>query len=222
MASAKWTREQVEFVLGDKQWAVENVKPLPYGCQFVLTDGARVNWFTSGKVDVQGTLGNTRDTAKQIFDDSFSSYVPVPKPRVFIAYGHDVQSRDLLEGIIRDFGLAPIILDQLPGGGNTIIEQLEQQTDADFACILLTPDDEGHPAGESSQRKYRARQNVILELGMLIGKLGRGRVAICLKGDLERPTDIEGWIWVPFADAAVAKERLEQELKAAGVLAGNS
>ena len=44
------------------------------------------------------------------------------------------------------------------------------------------------------------RQNVVLELGMFLAKLGRERVAILLKeaSDFERPSDIQGLIYIPF------------------------
>src|SRR5690348_5537979 len=62
------------------------------------------------------------------------------------------------------------------------IEKLErylgEHGDVGFACVLLTPDDEGHEAGKPVQKKYRARQNVILELGMVLARLGRRRVLI--------------------------------------------
>ena len=51
------------------------------------------------------------------------------------------------------------------------------------------------------------RQNVVLELGMLLTKLGRPNVAILLKTqeNMERPSDIQGLIYVPFKDD-LAKE----------------
>ncbi len=65
--------------------------------------------------------------------------------------------------------------------------------------MLLTPDDEGHPRDRPGEKKFRARQNVVLELGMVLAKLGRRRVAVLVKGsDLERPSDIDGLIYLQF------------------------
>ena len=52
------------------------------------------------------------------------------------------------------------------------------------------------------KKKYRVRQNVVLELGMLLAKLGRSKVAILLKNDenMERPSDIQGLIYIPFTN----------------------
>jgi predicted nucleotide-binding protein len=57
------------------------------------------------------------------------------------------------------------------------------------------------------EKAFRARQNVVLEMGMLLATLGRPRVAILLKTQekMERPSDIQGLIYIPFKDD-LAKE----------------
>jgi predicted nucleotide-binding protein len=110
--------------------------------------------------------------------------------------------------MLRRWDLEPLILDQLPTEGQTVIEKLETSLDrADFGVVLATPDDEGHRAGHPDEKAFRARQNVVLELGMLLAKLGRRRVAILLKTQdkMEKPSDIQGLIYIPFVDD-VAKD----------------
>ena len=46
--------------------------------------------------------------------------------------------------------------------------------------------------------KPRARQNVILEMGMLLASLTRERVAILQKGYIEHPSDVAGIIYIAF------------------------
>jgi predicted nucleotide-binding protein len=90
-----------------------------------------------------------------------------------------------------------------PIRGQTIIEKLEKYTaEVRFAVVLATPDDAGNRAGHEDEKAYRARQNVVLELGMLLSRLGRSRVAILLKQqpNMERPSDIPGLIYIPFKD----------------------
>jgi len=60
--------------------------------------------------------------------------------------------------------------------GRTIIEKFEDRSDVGFAVVLLTPDDPGAIADRPDDLRPRARQNVILELGFFLGKLGRQRV----------------------------------------------
>jgi len=71
--------------------------------------------------------------------------------------------------------------------------------------------------------KPRARQNVILEFGYFIGKLdregmhGRDRVSCLLKGDIERPSDMHGIVYIPFKESVnEVRDKIVKELKAAG------
>jgi predicted nucleotide-binding protein len=103
--------------------------------------------------------------------------------------------------MLRRWDLDPIILDQLPSEGATLIEKLENYVaNVGFAVVLATPDDVGYPKNKEDQKAYRARQNVVLELGVLLAHLGRKRVAILLKDQetMERPSDIQGLIYIPF------------------------
>ena len=63
----------------------------------------------------------------------------------------------------------------------------------------------------------RARQNVILEMGMLISAIGRGNVAILKKGHLEIPSDANGILYIPFNDhIKETVPKLTDRLRAAG------
>ena len=120
--------------------------------------------------------------------------------KIFVVYGHDEIARTQLEALLRRWDLEPIILDQQASAGQTIIEKLEEYTaDVGYAIVLATPDDEGKAKSETAT-KSRVRQNVVLELGMFLAKLGRERVSILLKEatDFERPSDIQGLIYIPF------------------------
>ena len=211
---SNWTKEQVERVLADKGW-YQSKREIQDAIQFILVDGTRVNLFTSAKVGVQGKATEIKMEADAIFSKSPTfSETPTPTAntssdtrnpsipkRVFIVYGHDKKSQDELELILHRLKLEPIVLEKIPGNGDTLIEKLEELTNADFACVLLTPDDQGYSVQEPEKIRFRARQNVVLELGMVLAKLGRSRVAILVKGkDLERPSDIEGLIYLRFTE----------------------
>jgi predicted nucleotide-binding protein len=105
--------------------------------------------------------------------------------------------------MLRRWDLEPIFMDQITSEGQTIIEKLETATkDIGFTIILATGDDEGHRKGHSDEKAPRVRQNVVLELGMLLALLGRKKVAILLQQteNMERPSDIQGLIYIPFKD----------------------
>lgn len=140
-----------------------------------------------------------------------------PGTRVFIVHGRDEAAKETTARFITRLGLEPVILHEQPNAGRTIIEKLEGHLDVDFAIVLLSPDDVGGLAGEPPQLRNRARQNVVLELGLFIGALGRGRVCALHKGDLELPSDFDGVVYVPMDDAGGWCLLLAREMKQAGM-----
>lgn len=134
--------------------------------------------------------------------------------RVFLIHGRDQGTRDTVTRFLEGLGLEPIVLAEQPDEGRTIIEKFEQCTQGDFALALFTPDDVGG-LGESSLQ-YRARQNVIFEFGYCIGKFGRDRVRVLVKGDVEIPSDYSGVLYISMDGSDGWKMNLIRELKSAG------
>ena len=99
----------------------------------------------------------------------------------------------------------------------TVIEKFEDfAARAGFAVVLITPDDQGFPKGKKDQKKYRARQNVILELGYFAAKLGRHRTVVLTNGEIELPSDVLGLVYKNMDKGEGWKMKLARELKAAG------
>ena len=156
-----------------KDFSIVEVLNLEYGKQIRLNNGCLVNCYNTGKTNYQG---KNIDIVKAFLENK----AEVNK-KVFVVYGHDEIARTQLDAMLRRWDLKPIILDQVASGGKTIIEKLEEYSaDVNYAIILATPDDEGKCLTEEKMRK-RVRQNVVLELGMFLSKLGREKVAILLK-----------------------------------------
>jgi predicted nucleotide-binding protein len=190
----------------------ESRLPNNTGVQLRLSNEAIVNVFDKGTVNVQGKNTEQVQAALRMAPAGAVAAIPAahasPKKKVFVVYGHDQVARDQLEAMLRRWGLEPLILDQLPTEGQTVIEKLEAaMMEVDFGVVLATPDDEGYRSGHVDEKAFRARQNVVLEMGMLLAKLGRENVAILLKTQekMERPSDITGLIYIPFSDN-IAKE----------------
>jgi predicted nucleotide-binding protein len=133
--------------------------------------------------------------------------------KIFIVHGHAGELREAVARFLERLGFEPIILHEQANQGKTIIEKFESHADVGFAVILLTPDDVGAPSG--GQQRPRPRQNVILELGYFIGRLGRGRVCALKAGDIEMPSDILGIVWTHFDAGGAWKLGLAKELQAA-------
>ena len=194
------SKEQIIQTLSAAGILLKDEKPIEHGARLDFDNGTIVNIYNSGKHVVQG-----KDTQRvnQILSGPRPGSGSNGNNKVFVVYGHDRLARTELEAMLRRWHLEPLILDQLPSEGQTIIEKLESYTsDVNFAVVLATPDDEGHRVNHSDEKAYRARQNVVLELGMLLSKLGRKKVAILLKQqeNMERPSDIQGLIYIPFKD----------------------
>ena len=136
--------------------------------------------------------------------------------RVSIIHGHDVAALEAVARCLENLGLEPIILHEQANRGRAIIEKFEDYADVAFAVVLLTADDLGKRKDEESGHKPRARQNVILELGFFLGKLGRERVCPFVKGDVETPSDHDGVLYTKLDDAGAWRMKLVQELKAVG------
>jgi predicted nucleotide-binding protein len=140
---------------------------------------------------------------------------PVDKSKVFIVNGHDEAPRETLARFIEKQGLEAVILHEQANGGMTIPEKLIKHGNVGFAVVLLTPDDVGR-AKNATEDKPRARQNVILELGYFVGRLGRDKVCALLKDDIEMPTDYVGVAYVKWDNAGAWKMQLAKELDEAG------
>jgi len=199
----------------------------------VKGDTVTATVYNSGKVVIGGKKSELRDALEAWKNSGFapvaattdsttsdSPIVGVHK-KIFIVYGHNTTATDALELLLLKMGLDPIRLDSLPASGATIIEQLESYLvsaqNVGFACVLLTADDQGHRAESPQDIKYRARQNVILELGMVLARLGRARVAILYQDTVERPSDIDGLLYLRFTDSiSEVGAPLFKELRAAG------
>ena len=136
---------------------------------------------------------------------------------IFLVHGRELSAvRDVQVFVQQITGILPESLADSPGRGDTIIEKFERRAnDATFAIVLLTPDDRGGVAdAEPAAFQPRARQNVVLELGYFIAKLGRDRVAV-LNAGVERPSDIDGVSYIAYPDGNW-KWSLSAELEAAG------
>ena len=239
-----WSQEALEALLREKGW-YRDQKSISNGIQYRLADDTPIDFYLStGRVVVRGKSTPLKVEAEAFFKETSQGLVapnaatPAQMPsvsspqddqeqggsvptRVFIVYGRDGTAREQLELILRRLKLEPIILRNLSGRGDTIIENLDALTDADFACVLLTPDDKGCLAGDGQNLRPRSRQNVILELGMVLAKLGRRRVAILVKDvsgqPIERPTDIDGIIYISFENHVdETKNLLATRLEEAG------
>ena len=208
------TIEQVKILLKNADLFIVEEKRTGnnLGTTLKLANGCLVNCWDKGTVNCQG---KNVEQVNAIL--TAETKTPVQNRKVFVVYGHDTNARTQLEAMLRRWDLEHLILDQLISSGQTIIEKLEEYTQqANFGIVLATPDDIGYPKNDETKKQYRVRQNVVLELGMLLSSIGREKVAILLSQAeiMEKPSDIDGLIYIPFKDnVEETKLSLAKEMK---------
>ncbi len=117
------------------------------------------------------------------------------KKRVFIVHGRDKSLRDEVKAYLSECGWSPVILAEQTSSGRTIIEKIENYADVQCAVVLYSGCDWGALKGEAAFSP-RARQNVVLEHGFFIGRLGRERVFAIKENGVEVPNDLAGVVYI--------------------------
>ena len=140
----------------------------------------------------------------------------VKNKKVFIVHGHDDLLKESVARLVEKIGLEAVILHEQANEGLTIIQKLEKQADVGYAIILYTPCDEGRKKG-SENSKPRARQNVVFEHGLFMGKLGSERVCALRKSEVEMPSDAQGILYIEVKEGSNDwMYQVAKELKKAG------
>jgi hypothetical protein len=115
----------------------------------------------------------------------------VVKPRVFVGSSSEgLPIAYKLQELLGDDYLVEVWNQGIFGLGSTTIEALEDAvTTFDFGVFIFTPDDE---VVSRDVAKPSARDNVIFEAGMFVGKLGRKRALIVEPGSraIVLPSDL--------------------------------
>lgn len=222
---SKWENKAKSFIL-----SIYNKDDYQYqefdNISFHYTDFCEINAFgpSINQVDVcrkglltaKGQLENILETMEEENESSISiSYSETniqEYDKVFIVHGHDGELKQSVARIIEKQGIEAIILSEQANKGRTIIEKFEAYSDVSGAICLFTADDFGRAKKDSSDNT-RARQNVVLETGYFMGKLGRDHIVILADNGIEMPSDLSG---IVYTDTESWKIDLLKELKAMG------
>jgi predicted nucleotide-binding protein len=138
---------------------------------------------------------------------------------VFLVHGHNHAVLHDAARKLEQLGASVVILHEQANRGQTVIEKLEANSTVGFAVVFLTADDEGGVRTAKTKTKAlqpRARQNVILELGYFLARLGRERVVAIHESGVELPSDYLGVLYIEIDKAGAWKHELVRELRAAG------
>jgi serine/threonine protein kinase len=133
---------------------------------------------------------------------------------VFVVHGHEHGVRETVARFLERLGLEPVIIMEQPGEGRTIIEQIERYSTVAAAVVIMTADDLGTAKQAAGEPQPRARQNVVLELGYFIGKLGRDRTTVLCEPGVEMPSDFSGVVYHTLDSGGAWRLRLARSLAA--------
>lgn len=131
----------------------------------------------------------------------------------FIIHGHDDDFKREVQLLLSRAGVNNIVLHEQPDKGRSIIDKLIEESKPAIYAIALLSEDDTLDSGEK-----RARQNVIMEIGYFIGKIGKSRIRIILKGDnIEIPSDLQGILYERYDKQGSWKIKLLKEMLAVGI-----
>lgn len=171
-----------------------------------------------GLIELLNAHADLTETRASTISPENSINSPNISNRVFLVHGHNELAIQETARFLEKFDLDVIILREQSNSGRTIIEKFIDFSDVGFSVVLLTGDDLGGAQKTPyDKQKPRARQNVILELGFFLGKLGRKRVCALYQEGVEIPSDYDGVIFVPLDKNGAWHLSLARELKAAGL-----
>ncbi len=223
------TEIAIGYTFGETSRHVNTFRGLHYS-PFVLYPSTDRDWqesYLGGLKHAEAILKSMLEEIAEYWDDDVQSLAgneqktigePISRNRVFVVHGRDEAATQTTARYLEGLGLEPVILREQPNEGRTIIEKFEELAETvGFAIILGTPDDVGALYDNQDNLQPRMRQNVVFELGYFTRALGRNRLCVLLKGDVERPSDYDGVIYVPLDDSDGWKLRLATELKAGGL-----
>lgn len=188
----------LEKRFGKESTELEKFKDRHFGPIALISD-AKIDYSKDCIRDLETTVNELKDYMEELNDENAisekSNEILQVNNRIFIVHGHNGELKQSIARMIEKMDIEPIILSDKANKGRTIIEKFEDYSDVKAAIVLLTGDD-GIRGEESSKEKLRPRQNVILEAGYFMGKLGRENVIFVAERDIELPSDLQGVIYV--------------------------
>jgi predicted nucleotide-binding protein len=155
---------------------------------------------------------------KVVVSETLEKYESEISDTVFVVHDEDDEAKNSVATFIEKLGLKAVILHEQPNAGQKIIEKFERNAViSGYAVVILTSDDVGASKEDTDDAKFRARQNVMLELGYFCGALGRKRVSVLEKEGVDIPSDFLGISCTLFDPGGDWQLSLARDMKSAGL-----
>ncbi|MDX2307632.1 MAG: nucleotide-binding protein [Hyphomicrobium sp.] len=157
---------------------------------------------------------------------------PEAAASVFVVHGHNKDALNDVRAVLDEVGVRAVVLAEIETEDDWLLQRfLSVAEEAIFAVVIFSADDLGasleeynEPNGGLAALQYRARQNVILELGFFLGKLKNfNRVFVLRRGAqnkmprFEDPSDLAGKLVTAMDSEGRWKSKLLSALRKGGV-----
>lgn len=153
-----------------------------------------------------------------------------PRERVFIVHGRNSEALDAMTRFLKGLRLHPVTFNdaiKLLAKPNPYIGEIVAagMADAYATLVLLTGDDDvrlkgsyirGTDGASEMELQSQPRPNVILELGMALGRAPDRTILVRYGGCLRDISDIAGMYLIPFTDEAKDRRNLKDKLESMG------
>lgn len=159
------------------------------------------------------TPGLAEELSNRVDDTS-----PFAGTRVFYVPGLNDAMNVQIYRFLTDHHLQLVVGDDPQQTRRSIAEQFNEFTNIQFAIVVLSGDNFMYSKLQTPTHAHLVPgQNVVFELGYLVGKLGRDRViALYEEGDqIKRPTGFFDVFYIPYAQEGVWHHELRARLQAA-------
>jgi hypothetical protein len=128
----------------------------------------------------------------------------VTSNNMFLVYADGNPFKRELTDFLSRIGINVVPIPGNPGQQNRLMEKLEQNPDVGYAVVLLNPAAKG------------ITHDVVFELGILVGRLGRDKVCGLVMEKVDILGNYSGISYVPHDAAGAWKFMMIKQLKAAG------
>jgi predicted nucleotide-binding protein len=215
----KWNEKSLRYlsrIFGENSEQSYKFVDIQFECNNNYGDCTHLETFICAKKAMKSLLEvfieeiQELDEVEQVLNKE--NNLKIDKSKVFVVHGHDSGLMNEIARFIEKLDFEPIILDEQVSNGMSILDKIEKYSNVGFAIVLYTECDIGGKDKETLQS--RARQNVVFEHGYLNARIGRENVVVLIKGDVEKPNDISGLVYIKTSDNW--KIKLSREMQESG------
>ncbi len=137
--------------------------------------------------------------------------------KVLVIPGPDEDRKKEVFFFLKKLDLEPLLVEGANGQGMDLAKKHEMYAEAAFSVTLLTGDDMGFPKGKPDKPKPRPQQDVIFDLGFLMGLLHPQFGCALYEEGLDLPSGCKGIGLIPYDAGSLWKLFLARAMKMANV-----